>query len=247
MAGESAPKRALQLRVLPAQDARGRREAARDAQAARTAQAHVLLGHVRRGRLDARGNARDGARDPRRRPPRGAAPVVRGVHAREPARGDRGSTRRTASTTSSRCAATCRRASPWRANCATPRSSCASSARRRATGSTSRSAAYPECHPQARKPDQDLAAFKAKIDAGANGAITQYFYNADAYFHFVDRRAGRRHRRADRARHHAHQQLHPARALFRRLRRGDPALDAPEARGLRATTPPRSRPSASTW
>jgi methylenetetrahydrofolate reductase (NADPH) len=48
-------------------------------------------------------------------------------------------------------------------------------------------AAYPEYHPQSRKPDQDLAAFKAKIDAGANGAITQYFYNADAYFHFVER------------------------------------------------------------
>lgn len=48
-------------------------------------------------------------------------------------------------------------------------------------------AAYPEYHPQARKPDQDLAAFKAKIDAGANGAITQYFYNPDAYFHFVER------------------------------------------------------------
>ncbi len=47
-------------------------------------------------------------------------------------------------------------------------------------------AAYPEYHPQARKPHQDLAAFKAKIDAGANGAITQYFYNADSYFHFVD-------------------------------------------------------------
>jgi methylenetetrahydrofolate reductase (NADPH) len=48
-------------------------------------------------------------------------------------------------------------------------------------------AAYPEYHPQARKPDHDLAAFKAKIDAGANAAITQYFYNADAYFHFVER------------------------------------------------------------
>jgi methylenetetrahydrofolate reductase (NADPH) len=47
-------------------------------------------------------------------------------------------------------------------------------------------AAYPEYHPQARKPQQDLQAFKAKIDAGANGAITQYFYNADSYFHFVD-------------------------------------------------------------
>jgi len=47
-------------------------------------------------------------------------------------------------------------------------------------------ACYPEFHPQARKPPQDLAAFKAKIDAGANAAITQYFYNADAYFHFVE-------------------------------------------------------------
>ncbi len=47
-------------------------------------------------------------------------------------------------------------------------------------------AAYPEMHPQSRSPQQDLRAFKAKIDAGANGAITQYFYNADAYFHFVD-------------------------------------------------------------
>jgi methylenetetrahydrofolate reductase (NADPH) len=47
-------------------------------------------------------------------------------------------------------------------------------------------AAYPEYHPQARKPQQDLAAFKAKIDAGANAAITQYFYNPDAYFHFVE-------------------------------------------------------------
>ncbi|HYC38286.1 MAG TPA: methylenetetrahydrofolate reductase [NAD(P)H] [Usitatibacter sp.] len=47
-------------------------------------------------------------------------------------------------------------------------------------------AAYPEYHPQARRPQQDLAAFKAKIDAGADGAITQYFYNADSYFHFVE-------------------------------------------------------------
>ena len=47
-------------------------------------------------------------------------------------------------------------------------------------------AAYPEYHPQARRPQQDLAAFKAKIDAGANAAITQYFYNPDSYFHFVE-------------------------------------------------------------
>ena len=47
-------------------------------------------------------------------------------------------------------------------------------------------ACYPEYHPQARRAQLDLAAFKAKIDAGADAAITQYFYNADAYFHFVD-------------------------------------------------------------
>ena len=47
-------------------------------------------------------------------------------------------------------------------------------------------ACYPEFHPQARRPQQDLAAFKAKIDAGADSAITQYFYNADCYFHFLD-------------------------------------------------------------
>ncbi|MDQ3025334.1 MAG: methylenetetrahydrofolate reductase [NAD(P)H] [Pseudomonadota bacterium] len=47
-------------------------------------------------------------------------------------------------------------------------------------------AAYPEYHPQARRAQQDLQAFKAKIDAGANAAITQYFYNPDAYFHFVE-------------------------------------------------------------
>jgi methylenetetrahydrofolate reductase (NADPH) len=47
-------------------------------------------------------------------------------------------------------------------------------------------AAYPEWHPQARTPADDLTAFVRKIKAGADSAITQYFYNADAYFHFVD-------------------------------------------------------------
>ncbi len=46
--------------------------------------------------------------------------------------------------------------------------------------------AYPETHPQAEDALADLRHFKTKIDAGADGAITQYFYNADAYFHFVD-------------------------------------------------------------
>jgi methylenetetrahydrofolate reductase (NADPH) len=47
-------------------------------------------------------------------------------------------------------------------------------------------AAYPEFHPQAPNAKTDLENFKRKVNAGANGAITQYFYNADSYFNFVD-------------------------------------------------------------
>jgi methylenetetrahydrofolate reductase (NADPH) len=47
-------------------------------------------------------------------------------------------------------------------------------------------AAYPETHPQATSPQADLDAFVTKVNAGASAAITQYFYNADAYFRFVD-------------------------------------------------------------
>jgi len=47
-------------------------------------------------------------------------------------------------------------------------------------------AAYPEYHPQAKSAQDDLLNFKRKVEAGANSAITQYFYNADAYYHFVD-------------------------------------------------------------
>jgi methylenetetrahydrofolate reductase (NADPH) len=47
-------------------------------------------------------------------------------------------------------------------------------------------AAYPEYHPQARSAQDDLANFKRKVEAGADSAITQYFYNADAYFAFVE-------------------------------------------------------------
>jgi len=47
-------------------------------------------------------------------------------------------------------------------------------------------ASYPEIHPQAKSAGSDLVNFKRKVDAGANSAITQYFYNADSYFRFVD-------------------------------------------------------------
>lgn len=47
-------------------------------------------------------------------------------------------------------------------------------------------AAYPEYHPQARSAQTDFENFKRKIEMGANSAITQYFYNADAYYYFVE-------------------------------------------------------------
>jgi methylenetetrahydrofolate reductase (NADPH) len=47
-------------------------------------------------------------------------------------------------------------------------------------------ACYPEVHPQAKSPQSDLQAFVAKVRAGADSAITQYFYNSDSYFRFVD-------------------------------------------------------------
>jgi len=47
-------------------------------------------------------------------------------------------------------------------------------------------AAYPEVHPQAKSPDKDVEFFVQKVQAGANSAITQYFFNSDSYFRFVD-------------------------------------------------------------
>jgi len=48
-------------------------------------------------------------------------------------------------------------------------------------------AGYPEVHPQAGSAQDDFDNFKRKVDAGANAVITQYFYNAEAYFYFVDK------------------------------------------------------------
>jgi methylenetetrahydrofolate reductase (NADPH) len=52
-------------------------------------------------------------------------------------------------------------------------------------------AAYPETHPQAKSPLSDIDAFIAKVEAGADAGITQYFFNADAYFRYVDELAAR--------------------------------------------------------
>ena len=71
-------------------------------------------------------------------------------------------------------------------SCVTPMSWWPSSARRREIIFTSRSPPTPRYHPQAPSAESDLENFKRKVDAGANAAITQYFYNADAYFAFLD-------------------------------------------------------------
>ena len=47
-------------------------------------------------------------------------------------------------------------------------------------------ACYPEFHPESESPESELKYFKQKVDAGADGAVTQYFYNVDSYFQFVD-------------------------------------------------------------
>ncbi|WP_298925750.1 methylenetetrahydrofolate reductase [NAD(P)H] [uncultured Ramlibacter sp.] len=47
-------------------------------------------------------------------------------------------------------------------------------------------AAYPEVHPQAKSPQSDVDAFIAKVEAGADSGITQYFFNADAYYRYID-------------------------------------------------------------
>ena len=48
-------------------------------------------------------------------------------------------------------------------------------------------AAYPETHPDAISPEDDIRFLRKKIESGANGCITQYFFNADSYFYFIDR------------------------------------------------------------
>ena len=235
----------LQLRVLSAEHGGRRGEARADREAARAAEAEVLLGDLRRGRLDARAHARRRARHargratPRRRTSRASA--RRATSIREIAAAIQGSA---ASGTWWRCAAICLRARRRAASFATPTSWSSSSAQEFGSHFFIEVAAYPEYHPQARSAQEDLQEFKRKVEAGADSAITQYFYNADAYFHFVDECEAMGLERADRARHHADRPLLAARALLRRVRRRNPALDPQEARRLRRRhrVDPRVRP-----
>ena len=96
----------------------------------------------------------------------------------------------------------------------------------------------------AAAPQDDLAAFKRKIDAGAELGDHAVFLQSRRVLALRRRGARGRHRRADRAGHHADRQRVRARALFGRLRRRDSALDPPQARRLRRRhgVDPRVRP-----
>lgn len=122
------------------------------------------------------------------------------------------------------CAATCPAAMAC-VNLPTPAIWCVSSASIRATPSHIEVAGYPEMHPQARSMQADLRALKAMADAGANGVFTQYFFNADAYFRFVED-AERLGVTIPIVPHHAHCQQQPVDSFLGCLRGRSSALAA---------------------
>ena len=86
-------------------------------------------------------------------------------------------------------------------------------------------AAYPEVHPQSTSATEDFKNFKRKVEAGANAAITQYFYNAEAYFYFVDTCEKKRHNHSYRSRHYAHHAICTTLPVFGNVWRGYSPLD----------------------
>ena len=70
---------------------------------------------------------------------------------------------------------------------------------------------YPEGHPESASIEQDLDALQAKVDAGATRAITQFFFDNDVYFKFLDKARGRGDHDSDRSRHHADPQFQTGR------------------------------------
>jgi methylenetetrahydrofolate reductase (NADPH) len=86
-------------------------------------------------------------------------------------------------------------------------------------------AAYPEFRPESASAKSDLDHFATKVRAGANSAITQYFFNVDGYCRFVEECEARGLDLPIGAGHHANHQLQTAGSIFGRVRGGDSALD----------------------
>ncbi len=84
--------------------------------------------------------------------------------------------------------------------------------------------AYPEKHPDSASVEADIDMLKAKVDAGASRAMTQFFFENDCYFRYLDRVRGARHRHSDRARHSAGAELQADEEFRRALRRLGAAL-----------------------
>ena len=115
-----------------------------------------------------------------------AAPVLRGLHAQPASPRSWTPTARRRSTAWWRCAATCPAARSPRASSATPPNWCSSCARRRAPTGTSRSPPIPNTTREQRYSQRDLQHYVNKVKCGADSSITQFFFNPDAYFHFVE-------------------------------------------------------------
>ncbi len=182
-----------QLRILPAQDREDGADALGVGEDAGAAPAALRLGHLWRRRLDPRAHARYGRADRARnradRPPR-TSPASRRAGARWTMSPAPIGTR--ASATSSRCAAIrpsrARRSRRTRTAIATPPSWSPGSSRSRP--SRFRSPPIPKCHPGfARPAAADLENLKRKIDAGADRAITQFFFSPESFFRFRDEAA----------------------------------------------------------
>ena len=108
-------------------------------------------------------------------------------------------------------------------------------------------ACYPEYHPQARTPQDDLDHFEAQGRRRRGLRDHAVLLQPGRVLALRRRLRGARPHGADRAGHHADRELQPARALLGRLRRRDPALDPPHARRATATTRRRCARSGSTW
>ena len=180
-------ERTFSFEFFPPKTAEGAEKLRATQQAAGAAQPRVLLGDLRRRRLDPRPHPGNRARDPGRRLQ--AAPHLSciGSTAREHPRHARRNTSARASAIWSRCAATCPRARATRASSATPTSWSTSSASETGDWFHIEVAAYPEVPPAgAQRRRTTSPTSSARSTPAPTAAITQYFFNADAYFHFVD-------------------------------------------------------------